>query len=109
MNQDHPEGYGPDPRRWRDLADVARRTVDVVAGDVLDPADVTTKEARHMVLGPDDVLVVVFPTWVGTLALKEHEDRLRETLGKRFVLIMGDGVQLAKIKDTDWARGTHEQ
>lgn len=64
-------------------------------------------KASGITVAPDEVLVIVFPTFVGPQELAAHRERFREVLGSRFVLVSGDNIQLAKIKEEEWVRGTH--
>ena len=66
-------------------------------------------EARGLTVGPDEVLVVVFPRWAGNDVLQAHTARLRDVLGNRFIMVMGDDIQLAKVRKDQWAVGTHDQ
>lgn len=70
-----------------------------------DPADITVNipEAHALVVAADEILVIVFPTWLTPMELDMHRARLKEGLGNRFILMAGDHVQLAKVKNHDWA------
>lgn len=74
-------------------------------GDVVDGTTVSIPEARALVVGPDDLLVIVFPYFLGQVQMEAHRRRLREVLGDRFILLTGDNIQLAKIPERDWATG----
>lgn len=65
------------------------------------PVNVTP--AHGLVVGPDEILVVVLPQYVGMHALAEHREHFRRILGDRFVMIAGGDVQLAKVSAGDWA------
>lgn len=77
----HPEPYEAEPAPW-------------VAVDVA--------EARGLVVGPDEVLVIVFPARATPDVIGMHAVRCREALGDRFLLAAGDDIRLAKIKPEDW-------
>ena len=74
-----------------------------VAGEPIGRLTVDIEQARALTLAPDEVLVVVFPSWVGQHNLDAHTTRLRGVLGNRFIAVMGDNVQLAKVRTEDWA------
>jgi hypothetical protein len=65
--------------------------------------EVGVTEARALVVGPDEVLVVVFPQWAGPEVLNMHRIRLAEVLGNRFLLVAGGDIRLAKVQSSDWA------
>lgn len=71
--------------------------------DIVGPVTVDMAPAKGMVVGPDDILVVVFPSWVDDTARQKHCDHLTEILGKRYMLMIGNDIQLAKVKAKDWA------
>lgn len=60
--------------------------------------------ARGLVVGPDDVLVIVFPARATPAVLQEHQHRCREALGDRFLLVAGDDVRLAKVQPGSWGQ-----
>lgn len=69
----------------------------------VNPVTVDVPEARALTVGPDEVLVVVFPQWATPAILDQHRERFTEVLGSRFILVAGDDVQLAKIPAEGWA------
>jgi hypothetical protein len=74
------------------------------SGEVVNPAVVDMGEARALVIGPDDRLVVVMPGDVRMFDLQAHADRIREAIGNRFVILAGNDIRLAKVKANDWDR-----
>ena len=77
-----------------------RQSVD---GDVT-PVELDLTAARGFTVGPGDILVVVFPQWVGAPELEAHRQHLLDKLGDRFVLVSGDDVMLARVRDDQWGR-----
>lgn len=73
-------------------------------GDVIPPETLDLGEARGLVIGPDEILVIVFPGFVDPQQLDAHRARLREVLGNRFIAVMGDDVMLAKVRPDDWGQ-----
>lgn len=73
-----------------------------VEGEPIGRPIVDIEHARGLIVGPDEVLVVVFPQWLGQHELNAHSTRLREVLGNRFIAVSGGDVKLAKIKKDDW-------
>lgn len=61
-------------------------------------------EARALVIGPDDRLVVVMPGWLNMQEIDRHAARIREAIGNRFVILAGDDIRLAKVNGDDWDR-----
>lgn len=81
---------------------VRRADGGLVPDDIISPVTVDLPKARGLVVGPDDVLVVVFPP-LRQDELAAHRKELHRILGDRFVFVAGDGVQLAKVRREDWA------
>jgi hypothetical protein len=79
---------------------------DVQTGDIVGRVSVDIGEARALVIGPDDRLVIVMPGYVNSdpQIVYAHAARIREAIGNRFVILAGDDIQLAKVKDDDWGR-----
>ncbi len=76
-----------------------------LTGDVTDTVTVEVREARALVVGRDEVLVIVFPRYVSMHDLMAHRARLQEGLGHRFILLAGDDIQLARVKEGEWGPG----
>ena len=82
------------------LEEIERRTADVTGPVIVDLGG----EARGLIVGPDEVLVVVVPGVLNPEQAQAHHARMRAALGDRFLLVVGDNVLLAKVKDEHWAR-----
>lgn len=77
-------------------------------GEPVGPVTVDVPEARALVVGVDEVLVVVFPSWVPMDVLAAHRTHLTEVLQNRFFLVTGNDIQLAKVRAQDWASSALE-
>jgi hypothetical protein len=100
-----------DYNRALELAARARRAqqaVDAITGDVVGKTTVDMPAARGLVVGPDEILVVVMPAY-SMHVMDAHRRHLREVLGDRFVMMSGDDVRLAKVKAEDWAGNAIEE
>lgn len=86
---------------WRD-------TAKPVTGDVVAPVTVDVPEARALVVGPDDILLIVMPSG-HEHAFEGHRAHLNSVLHNRFMLIAGDNIMLAKVKAEDWGRNALDQ
>lgn len=96
----------------RPFKDLERKTADAIGGELVEPVTVNIPEARAVTVAPDEVLVVVMPSWLSDQQRASHRAHLDDVLGKRYMLIYGEDVQLAKVKEEDWARDaldTHER
>lgn len=97
------------PITVQDLVNVVRMVRE--ASDLVDitgPVTVDIPEARALVIGPDDLLVVVIPQGHAH-AIQQHREHLHSVLGNRFIIILGDDVMLAKVKDEEWGRYALDQ
>lgn len=70
--------------------------------EVLGWVRVDLAEARGLIVGPDEILVVVLPKFVGMADVSRHRENFRAVLGNRFVMITGGDVRLAKVNANDW-------